>query len=164
MNSESLERLLGSLARAAKAALLALAYLLLGALLVLLWIFPYLLRLTVVTAWGIGVWRAWQTVPRLLAPSPHGEMDGIAQALLVYLAGAPVVIAANLHFRDKGGKTWIWGGFLLGAGLMWGAAFGAPHWVQADPALLFVSVPFLYFTSAAILLVKHKFEKEYSHV
>ncbi len=152
------------LARAAKAALLALVHLILGALLVLLWVFPYLLRLAVVTAWGIGIWRAWQSVPPLIAPYPHGGMDGIAKALLVYLAGVPVIIAANIRFRGKDGRTWVWGGFLLGAGLMWGAVFGVPRWAQVNPALLFVSVPFLYFTSAAILLVKHKFEKEYSHV
>jgi len=155
----NLSDLVGRIGDAAKAALRALLFVLLGALLVLLWVFPYLLRLA-----GLGIWRAWQVVPPLIAPYPHGGMDGIAKALLVYLGGVPVIIAANIRFRGKDGRTWVWGGFLLGAGLMWGAAFGVPRWTQVNPALLFVFVPFLYFTSAAILLVKHKVKEEFSHV
>lgn len=152
------------IAEAFLSVLLTTGYLILGALLVLLQVFPYLLRLAIVTVWGIGIWRAWQSVPPLIAPYPHGGMDGIAKALLVYLAGVPVIIAANIRFRGKDGRTWVWGGFLLGAGLMWGAVFGVPRWAQVNPALLFVSVPFLYFTSATILLVRYKAKKEYSHV
>ncbi len=154
--SERVGELVQAIGRAAKAALLALLIVALGALLTLLKIFPFLLRVAVVAAWALGIWRAWQVVPAALAPYPNAGLDGITKALLAYAASVPVIVAARIRFRARRRWQWLWGGFLLGAGLMWGLAFGAPRWVQVNPALVFVSIPFLYLTGAAMLLVRYK--------
>jgi len=152
----NLSDLVERIGEAAKVALRALLFVLLGALLVFLKIFPYLLRLAVVAGWALSIWSAWQVVPAVLAPYPNAGLDGITKALLAYLASVPVILAAHTRFRARTRWQWLWGGFLLGAGFMWGLTSGAPRWVQINPALLFVSVPFLYLTSAAILLVRYK--------
>jgi len=153
---ENLSNLLEHIGRAAKVALKALLWVLLGLLLVFLKLFPYLLRLTVMVAWALGIWNAWQVVPSILAPYPNTGLDGITKALLAYVASVPVILAANIRFRARTRWQWLWGGFLLGAALMWGMTLDAPRWAQTNPAMLFVSVPLLYLTSATMLLIRYK--------
>lgn len=138
-----------------------LAVVVLGLLVALVWVLPWLIRAASIVAWIGGAYLAGETINAI-----YGQYSDPLPLLALWVIPAILAAAVPVWLFYKGLLAHIWGGFFVFGFLCWGFDRGSfrllTHWDHAD--LFFRVAPVLLLTAFIIFIsIRFKFMRSAQH-